>query len=603
MTHPTLPSPGCWGLWRPVVLVPQRALQAQHRAALECALAHEYVHIERGDARAALAELAAGVAFWFHPVVHWIRAELARLCETSCDLAVVRRTGRARSYALALLDYARFDSTQPSNETSAAPVRQGAGDSTGALTLLHWSHSDSHLRRRIEMLTRHGNDRSLPRSLPRMAALALGAAWTAQLATAAVFLPAPEGQTAQESPDEQNIEQLLDELAVLAADLEAQHEDHADVAVAPEAPHAPHAPGVWINGSGGGEGQREVHEFLHEDGHGKTRVLTLGGDGPHVVFPEQLKSPFAKSYIWPHEPLARRAQLDGPRLGVSLEDVPPALAGHLGIDAESSLVVTSVEPGSAAARAGIREHDVLTSLRGGRAATLENLQAALRETGPGGRLDIELVRRGETRHVQAVIGAAPSPAGETSKSRQSLWRSAGGQGELPAPEGRVYEFTTPKGARGSIRWHVWPEAQREHAHEEEHEHEHPEDQEHARYRFEQKHYRQALEEAQQAMRQARTELHRHALLESDVDGHYQLLLPDGLDIEFPEIHIEELELPEALLHGHGISIDRENGNLIRIEVDESVQGNVRRKLEHGKRLLERAEATKRSSKSLGREAI
>jgi beta-lactamase regulating signal transducer with metallopeptidase domain len=98
-------SPASCGVWHPIVLLPRGCGDAVERASLECALRHELVHVARHDALVALAVGVLGVVMWFHPGVWWFCMAVARDRELSCDAQVVSRTGRPKSYALALLDF------------------------------------------------------------------------------------------------------------------------------------------------------------------------------------------------------------------------------------------------------------------------------------------------------------------------------------------------------------------------------------------------------------------------------------------------------------------------------------------------------------------
>lgn len=147
-------SPACWGFGRPVLVVPMGAGDRAHRNALQCALTHELIHLERGDARVSALQALIRILFWFHPAIWWLCRELDQLREISCDLLVVRRTGRAKSYALALLDYAFGNSAE---DLEVDPRGRDAGRSRRAMraacpSLLHWTRSPSQLRTRIEML-------------------------------------------------------------------------------------------------------------------------------------------------------------------------------------------------------------------------------------------------------------------------------------------------------------------------------------------------------------------------------------------------------------------------------------------------------------------
>jgi beta-lactamase regulating signal transducer with metallopeptidase domain len=87
------PSPAVFGLWRPTLLLPADLLEGQvcekdafqtsvaqkllslsgrggePDAQLDTILAHELIHIRRGDTTAALLQLLAQLLWWFHPLV------------------------------------------------------------------------------------------------------------------------------------------------------------------------------------------------------------------------------------------------------------------------------------------------------------------------------------------------------------------------------------------------------------------------------------------------------------------------------------------------------------------------------------------------------
>lgn len=101
----TIATPACAGVFRPVVLLPNDALDRICAEQLSCALEHEALHIRRHDSLVyILAELLAA-CFWFHPLVHLLKKRLAEDREESCDATLVNRRGHAHTYATALLAF------------------------------------------------------------------------------------------------------------------------------------------------------------------------------------------------------------------------------------------------------------------------------------------------------------------------------------------------------------------------------------------------------------------------------------------------------------------------------------------------------------------
>ncbi|HEY1600649.1 MAG TPA: M56 family metallopeptidase [Pirellulales bacterium] len=72
---------------------------------LNAILAHELIHLRRGDTAAAFVQLVAQLFWWFHPLVWWANREARRERERACDEEVVTGLGcRPADYARALLD-------------------------------------------------------------------------------------------------------------------------------------------------------------------------------------------------------------------------------------------------------------------------------------------------------------------------------------------------------------------------------------------------------------------------------------------------------------------------------------------------------------------
>lgn len=99
-------APLTYGLFRPVVLMP-KGTDWRDEEGLGYVLAHEYVHIRRGDLWMKLALAACLCVHWFNPLV-WLLYRLAnRDMELACDEAVVRTFGlEARpAYAMSLIKW------------------------------------------------------------------------------------------------------------------------------------------------------------------------------------------------------------------------------------------------------------------------------------------------------------------------------------------------------------------------------------------------------------------------------------------------------------------------------------------------------------------
>jgi serine protease Do len=77
-------------------------------------------------------------------------------------------------------------------------------------------------------------------------------------------------------------------------------------------------------------------------------------------------------------------------------------------------LVASVQPGSAAERAGIQPGDVITKVNGMGIGAAGELSAFVGTAKPGEKLMLEVLRKGEKREIAAVLGTAD--AGKAARS-------------------------------------------------------------------------------------------------------------------------------------------------------------------------------------------
>jgi uncharacterized protein (TIGR03435 family) len=145
-------EPGVFGVFRPVLLLPDGIGDRLAPAELQAILAHELCHVRRRDNLATLMHMVVEAVFWFHPLVWWLGARLMDEREQACDEEVLRRGSEAEAYAEGILKVCDL--------YLQSPLRCVAGV-TGA-----------NLKKRIEaiMATRHTLNLSLPKKVGLMLA-------------------------------------------------------------------------------------------------------------------------------------------------------------------------------------------------------------------------------------------------------------------------------------------------------------------------------------------------------------------------------------------------------------------------------------------------
>ena len=91
-------------------------------------------------------------------------------------------------------------------------------------------------------------------------------------------------------------------------------------------------------------------------------------------------------------------------LGVNIQTVTQNMADYLGLDKPQGALVTNVNNGSSAEKAGVKVQDVITKFNGKNVLTSANLPAMVGAVMPGTKVDLEVVRDGKTKRIQAVLG-------------------------------------------------------------------------------------------------------------------------------------------------------------------------------------------------------
>ena len=97
----------------------------------------------------------------------------------------------------------------------------------------------------------------------------------------------------------------------------------------------------------------------------------------------------------------RRPPGNDQRLGVALMPLSEQLAAYFGV--KSGVLVSEVVPDSAAARAGVRAGDVITTISGQRVSSPADVVAILRQTDQPGTVDLTLVRDRRETHAEAQL--------------------------------------------------------------------------------------------------------------------------------------------------------------------------------------------------------
>jgi hypothetical protein len=104
-------GPLIFGFRRPLIVLPEIMVKVKSIAQLEPILAHELIHVRRGDTILGAVQFVGQLIWWFHLLIWWASRQVNRACERCCDAEVIASLNyRPRDYANSLLDVLEFKS-------------------------------------------------------------------------------------------------------------------------------------------------------------------------------------------------------------------------------------------------------------------------------------------------------------------------------------------------------------------------------------------------------------------------------------------------------------------------------------------------------------
>jgi len=92
------------------------------------------------------------------------------------------------------------------------------------------------------------------------------------------------------------------------------------------------------------------------------------------------------------------------QLGITVGKVNSEIAERLRMPEAKGLVITQVQPGSAAERAGLRKDDVITNFNGAEVNDPNTFRNQVASTGPGTAITLTIMRDGVQQQVRATLG-------------------------------------------------------------------------------------------------------------------------------------------------------------------------------------------------------
>jgi S1-C subfamily serine protease len=183
---------------------------------------------------------------------------------------------------------------------------------------------------------------------------------------------------------------------------------------------------VSAKGRATGVGDGSYEDFLQTDApinHGNSGGALVNLAGQLVGINTQIVSPsggnIGLGFAIPSsmaravaDQLIESGTVHRSKLGVTVQGVTPELAESLGMPSARGALVSGVEPGSPAARAGLRQRDVVVGLDGEKLADSNSLRNRIAGMKPGSRVALEVIRDGRAQTLSATLDTLKSESAE-----------------------------------------------------------------------------------------------------------------------------------------------------------------------------------------------
>ncbi len=183
-----------------------------------------------------------------------------------------------------------------------------------------------------------------------------------------------------------------------------------------------------------------------------TAILSRSGgfQGVGLAVPSALVSQVAES-------LVQNGKVVRGYLGVIVQNVTPALADAFDLKDRHGALVSEVSPNSPAAKAGLKEGDVITGVNGTPVVDANAITLAVSSVAPGKKVSIDLLRAGKKETVVATTGERPDGRGnhpsEVAADDEGVLNGVG-VGDL-TPDARR-QMNVPERLQGAVITNVDP---------------------------------------------------------------------------------------------------------------------------------------------------
>jgi serine protease Do len=127
---------------------------------------------------------------------------------------------------------------------------------------------------------------------------------------------------------------------------------------------------------------------------------TGGYQGIGFAIPSDLAGPIL-------EDLKEKGKVDRGYLGVSIQELSPEIANAIGVEPGKGVLISEIQPDTAAEKAGLKQGDVIIELDGKRIQSFHRFRNRIAAKGAGSKAKLTIVRNGKRIKKEVELGELP----------------------------------------------------------------------------------------------------------------------------------------------------------------------------------------------------
>lgn len=154
-----------------------------------------------------------------------------------------------------------------------------------------------------------------------------------------------------------------------------------------------------------------------------SQILSTSGGSIGIGF--SIPSNMAKNVM---EQLLRDGKVRRGMLGVNIQNITGDMAEALKLPNTEGVLISNVQAGSSADKAGIKRNDVVTAINGEKIEDSNVLRNKVAGTLPGTEIKLSILRNGEQQEITAVLGEMESDSAEATKPESNEEKPAASTG-------------------------------------------------------------------------------------------------------------------------------------------------------------------------------